>query len=195
MGAVFKQDRGGWNKIMIIENLEYIDGEGNREFYGVDHYVATGNPVTVPSFGLRKSMTLDLRWVNCLPDGGRHTVNLQRGKVDNAVLSADRRFIVVDFCDPQWPRPWSAGVFNSDGTLRGVIGSPGVVLDQQGNGYLVEGFQGIGLVHGNEFWYSDDIPIGMILFDCYCNYGGIVKVGFDPSCMQWGRVLHSGGRA
>ncbi len=180
---------------MRIENLEYIDRDGNVEIYGAERSTLTGESITVPSDRFRNSKSLDIQWTEVGDHGIGRKIRLNQGKIDHAILSQDQKFLVVDFSDQNWPYPWPIGVFNTDGTLRGKIDHAPIIRIKSGRIFDGEGDAGIGITPSNTTPNPEAPEPGIIFVYCYYDFDRIAKVEFIPETMQWGRVLSTGGRA
>lgn len=179
---------------MKIENLEYIDNDGNIERHGLNLSPLTGEVITTPSDQLRKSRAVDVQWTETSNLGKQQKTRLNKGNVSNAVLSDDRRFLLVSFDDKNWPFPWPIAVFNTDGSLHGKIKTPPPIRNESGQSVFGEGANGIGATQ------KTSIPIikpekKVLFVDCYYDFDRIARIEIIPESMEWGNVLKIGGRA
>lgn len=167
---------------MKITKFFYFNDEvGFGEYGGLDDpYLQNLDEKTDLSKSLRwKADPLRLRWKAVGEDGEcieSSTHNLGRSE---AAISLDRRYLVVVFSgDPTWEWPFNSAVFNADGSLRGKITPPKEITPQP-----IEGIGGV--KSENE----------KIVLWCYYNFDRLAYIEFDPEKMEWGQVVHIGGRA
>lgn len=167
---------------MNIVNLQYFNENLGSGIYGTldDPYIQNIENKTQISKDLRwKSEYLWLRWDCKNKSTEKKTVELHPSGMCQAALDRTNKYVVVIFSGcKEWPWPSNAAAFNADGSIRGEITPP--------TGLTPEPIEGIGGVK-----MKDD----KIVLWCYYNYDRLVYIEFDPETMQWGRVIHIGGRA
>jgi hypothetical protein len=158
---------------MIVSKLWYFDGADFESLYG-----SIQDPFSQGFCG-KNPQEKQIKW-EYKNDSNAANLFYLDGKAWSCVVTDDRKFVVVYFCDKKHPPPKNIGVFSASGSLVGFIPLP--------NGDVLAGadmFNRIESIGGyTKATVENSIAIGV---DQGPQFGALLE--FHPETMRWISII------